>query len=197
MPCDLLATPATWDLLSKTGQAYFDALMEYLVKVLGVSLAFTVESVAPSGKRVCPVASWGEVGLRGGRCYDTRGTPCERLGQGQNGIYPDRLAERFPADSWVAQSGMRSYVGVPLLDAEGHPLGHLGVLDHRPMADPQAVAATLAAFALRCAAELGAPARTGGWSDSGAPARTRGWSGSSAITPGSCIGPRRHGSRRP
>ncbi|MBP6582445.1 MAG: PAS domain S-box protein [Chromatiaceae bacterium] len=155
MPCDLLANPATWDLLSKTGQAYFDALMEYLVKVLGVNLAFTVESVAPSGTRVCPVASWGEVGLRGGRCYDTRGTPCERLGQGQNGIYPDRLAERFPADSWVVQSGMRSYVGVPLLDAEGHPLGHLGVLDHRPMADPQAVAATLAAFALRCAAELG------------------------------------------
>ncbi|MBK8636718.1 MAG: hypothetical protein IPN92_00010 [Chromatiaceae bacterium] len=59
MPFDLFATPATWDLLSKTGQAYFDALMEYLVTVLGVSLAFTVESVAPSGQRVCPVASWG------------------------------------------------------------------------------------------------------------------------------------------
>ena len=43
MPFDLLATPATWDLLSQTGQAYFDALMEHLAMVLGVSLDFVVE----------------------------------------------------------------------------------------------------------------------------------------------------------
>jgi PAS domain S-box-containing protein len=151
---DLLANPATWDLQSKTGQAYFDALMEHLAKVLGVSLAFTVESVAPCGRRACPVACWGAHDLRGGLCYDTHGTPCERPGHGQKGIYPDRLAEHFPADPWLAESGLRSYVGIPLLDPVGHLLGHLAVLDHRPMADPQAVAATLEAFAPRCAAEL-------------------------------------------
>ena len=154
MPFDLLATPATWEALSKTGKAYFDALVEHLCNITGVAVAFVVESVDPQGERVCPVSIRGVENFRGGHCYDTRGTPCERLRKGGASLFPERLAEHFPEDTWLAATGMQSYVGLPLLDADGNVLGHLGVLDNQPMPDARRIAATLEAFVPRSAAEL-------------------------------------------
>jgi hypothetical protein len=159
MRVDLLASPATWDALSKTGKAYFDALVEHLCNVTGVAVAFVVESVDLTGERVCPLASWGVEHFRDGRCYDTLGTPCERLRRGGPSVFPDHLAERFPNDRWLSSTGMRSYVGLPLLDAGGSVLGHLGVLDDQPMTDPQGIAAILEAFVLRSGSRI-----AGAWS---------------------------------
>ena len=116
MHFDLLATPATWEVLSKTGKAYFDALVEHLCNITGVAVAFVVESVDPKGERVCPLSIRGVENFRDGRCYDTLGTPCERLRKGGASLFPDRLTEHFPKDSWLATTGMQSYVGLPLLD---------------------------------------------------------------------------------
>jgi len=151
---DLLTNPTTWDVLSKTGRAFFDALVEHLTNVSGTAVAFVVESADPSGSRVCPLASWGVNNFRLGRCYNTIGTPCERLRRGAPGIYPDRLLERFPADDWLQTTGMQGYVGLPLLDPAGNVLGHIGVLDDQPLEDPQAIAAAIEAFVPRCRSEL-------------------------------------------
>jgi PAS domain S-box-containing protein len=154
MHFDLLATPATWEVLSKTGKAYFDALVEHLCNITGVAVAFVVESVDPKGERVCPLSIRGVENFRDGRCYYTRGTPCERLRKGGASLFPERLTEHFPEDSWLATTAMQSYVGLPLLDADGNVLGHLAVLDDQPMPDPRGIAAVLEAFVPRSAAEL-------------------------------------------
>ncbi len=154
MRIDLLTTPTTWDVLSRTGADYFDALVEHLCNLTGVAVAFVVEVMDSKGERVCPLASWGVEDFRLGRCYDTRDTPCERLRRGGAGIFPDRLAERFPKDRWLISTGMQSYVGLPLADRGGKLLGHIGLLDDQPMADPQTLAATLEAFVPRSLAEL-------------------------------------------
>jgi len=74
-----LANPVTWSVLSKTGIEFYEALVEHWANALGVAVAFVVESVDPHGNRVCPVACWGVASFHGGLCYDTQGTPCERL----------------------------------------------------------------------------------------------------------------------
>ena len=150
----LLASPATWGALSKTGIACYEALVEHWANALGVAVAFVVESLDPQGNRVCPVACWGVASLRGGQCYDTQGTPCERLRRGAPSLYPDRLAERFPDDPWIARCGMQSYVGLPLLDPAGRVLGLIGVMDDKPLKDPQVVTSLLEAFVPRCSAEM-------------------------------------------
>ena len=49
---------------------------------------------------------------------------------------------------------MQSYVALAIQAQGGNLLGHLGVLDDRPMEKPQAITAALDCFLARCRAEL-------------------------------------------
>ncbi len=68
--------------------------------------------------------------------------------------FPERLLEFFPNDADLAALGAVSYMGTPLLDTDGTLLGHLAVLDNRPMpAEPQ-LYELFDLFAARAVAEL-------------------------------------------
>ena len=122
-----------WELMSLTGQAFFSSMVEHIATKLGLRIAFIVEAMDLKGEHVAPLASWGAQRFRGKHSYDTQGTPCERLSSGTAGIYLKNLADYFPNDPWLLQSGMQSYVAIPLLDEHAHVLGHIGVLDDREM----------------------------------------------------------------
>jgi PAS domain-containing protein len=47
--------------------------------------------------------------------------------------FPERLLEFFPTEPDLAALGAASYMGTSLLNADGTLLGHLAVLDNRPM----------------------------------------------------------------
>jgi hypothetical protein len=52
--------------------------------------------------------------------------------------FPERLLDLFPHDADLAALGAVSYMGTPLLDADGTLPGDLAVLDNRPMpAEPR------------------------------------------------------------
>ena len=52
--------------------------------------------------------------------------------------FPERLLEFYPDDPDRGLMGAVSYMGTPLLDTDGTLIGHLAVLDNRPMpAEPQ------------------------------------------------------------
>ena len=83
------------------------------------------------------------------------GTPCERVINERCLIHiPDNLVDLYGADPDVRAAGAVSYMGMPLLDLDNKILGHLAVLDTRPMpAEPRAQA-LFQIFAARAAAEL-------------------------------------------
>ena len=60
----------------------------------------------------------------------------------------------YPNDHDIRTIGVRSYMGVPLLDLDGKILGHLAVLDTRPMPKEPRALALFQIFAARAAAEL-------------------------------------------
>jgi len=67
---------------------------------------------------------------------------------------PDSVLALYPDDGPGREAGAVSYMGVPLLDVDGSVLGHLAVLDRRPMpAEPRAEA-LFRIFAARATAEL-------------------------------------------
>ena len=47
--------------------------------------------------------------------------------------HPEDVRQLFPHDPIALQLEIESYLGVPLLDPQGNTLGHLAVLDDRPM----------------------------------------------------------------
>jgi PAS domain S-box-containing protein len=86
---------------------------------------------------------------------DLAGTPCEHvIDQARLIHFPDNLLNLFPIDPDIAGLKAASYMGLPLTDTTGKILGHLAVMDTRPMpADPR-IEAIFRIFAARAAAEL-------------------------------------------
>ena len=83
------------------------------------------------------------------------GTPCERVINERCLIHiPDNLLDIYGNDPDVRAVGAASYMGVPLLDLDGKILGHLAVLDLRPMPKEPRAEALFQIFAARAAAEL-------------------------------------------
>jgi PAS domain S-box-containing protein len=86
---------------------------------------------------------------------DVTGTPCESVIETANLVhFPDRLIELFPNNDELREAGFVSYLGVPLKEVDGRILGHLAVVNRKPMPDDPKARALFQLFAERAAAEL-------------------------------------------
>jgi GAF domain-containing protein len=87
-------------------------------------------------------------------CYGLNGTPCERVVTGEICCFPDKLQALFPRDRGLVDLQAESYLGLPLLASSGDVLGHLVVMDEKPMHNMQRHLPILQIFAARAGAEL-------------------------------------------
>lgn len=139
---------------TETGQQFFAALVENLAKALSTHGAWVTEYF-PEHRRLRALAFWFDGQWVSDYEVDITGSPCEQvIDQRRLVHFPDRLIELFPDDQEVADNGAVSYMGMPLLDTDGSILGHLAVIDRRPIPDDPRVHAIFKIFAARAAAEL-------------------------------------------
>jgi PAS domain S-box-containing protein len=139
---------------TETGARFFATLVESLARVLNTHGAWVTEYV-PETRRLRALAFW-----LGGTLVDDfehaiDGTPCEVVVEGRRFVHiPDNVLVLYPNDEPGIAVGAVSYMGVPLLSVDGSVLGHLAVLDQRPMpAEPRAEA-LFRIFAARATAEM-------------------------------------------
>jgi PAS domain S-box-containing protein len=136
----------------QTGQEFFQSLVQHLAAAVGTHYAFV--AVFAGGTRARTLAFWSRDRITDNIEWDVTGTPCEDVVRGNLCHYPAGVSQRFPEDKRSVESGIESYLGVPLRDAQGRHLGHLAVFDERLMpAEPRNLL-TLRIFATRAAAEL-------------------------------------------
>jgi PAS domain S-box-containing protein len=139
---------------SETGERFFTALVENLAKVLKTDGAWVTEYF-PESRRLRALAFWMDGGWVKDYDIDITGSPCERVIDSVRLVhFPDRLIQLFPERPEVKESGLASYMGMPLLDTDQRILGHLAVVDRRPMPPEPRVLALFRIFAARAAAEL-------------------------------------------
>ncbi|WP_088889616.1 PAS domain S-box protein [Leptolyngbya ohadii] len=140
---------------SKTGEEFFQSCVRYLAEVLRMRYALVTEFVAGSTSRVRTLAvQCGEVAVCQNFEYDLEGTPCEQVLQGQICCYTAGLHDRFPEGIAALDAHLESYLGMPLLDSAGVVLGHIAVVDDKPMQDDRGRELILRIFAARAGAEL-------------------------------------------
>jgi len=137
----------------ETGEAFFKALVRNLAQALGTMGAWVTE-YDPAQRRLKALAFH-----LGGRFIPWErsviGTPCAEVVENARLVYlPDRLLELFPDDPDLRATNAVSYMGVPLQEPDGTVMGHLAVLDTRPMLEEPRLVAVLQFFAERAAAEL-------------------------------------------
>lgn len=86
--------------------------------------------------------------------YKVAGTPCERVYQEGSLSHASGMTDLYPDDDMLAEWNIESYVGYALYDSEGQILGHLGVLDEKPMTDTAKAQSRLRELATQAVQEL-------------------------------------------
>lgn len=142
---------ASWTL---TGPTLFRTLVWEMASILNVKFAFIAEHLKGEPPRARTQSS-----LQGGEFadpieYSLAGTPCEEAWKGKRCFFGDRVRQHFPNDRWLAQWGVESYLAYPIQEVEGTVIGHVAVMDVRPMVQDPLWGGILEFVALRSAFEF-------------------------------------------
>src|SRR5262249_23591583 len=138
---------------TETGERFFQALVKNLSIALGTEGAWVTEYIEESNK-LRALAFWLGGQWVHGYEYDIAGSPCESVIRDSCLVHvPENVVALYPGDPELAKFQAVSYLGVPLLDVDGAVLGHLAVLDTRPMPEEPRFQALFQIFAARAAAE--------------------------------------------
>lgn len=173
---EALIQDLSWEVLVKlitstaavTGRDYYPVLAKQLTAALDVKYAIIGEICQWDGdrpQRVRSLCFWNGQGVVENFEYDLPCTPCGRLlEQACNSDedlslcwFPQDLQQYFPDDLDLVELQAESYLGVALLDPEtGQPIGHICILDDRPLLEPKRHQAeiVLSVLATRTVAEL-------------------------------------------
>ena len=135
-----------------TGSDFFQSLVQHMAQALRARYAFV--TTCDDQKHARTLAFWKGDGFGEDFDFDIADTPCEKVLHGEVCRYRQGLQDLFPGDKLLADWQAESYLGVPMLDRSNRVIGHLAILDDKPMeADSRAID-LLKIFASRAAAEL-------------------------------------------
>ncbi len=137
-----------------TGADFFRSLVRHLASALGVRYALVTERLETAAPSARALAFWQGDGFGDSFDYDLEGHPCEHVYRTSICQYPERVRETFPGDVYLEALGAESYLGIALRDGAGDALGHLAVLDDKPMPDDPRRVSIVRIFAARAGAEL-------------------------------------------
>lgn len=132
---------------------FFHSLVLFLGEKLGVEYAL-VDELLPGQKRARTVGLFASGEVVPDVEYDLRGTPCENVMGQSLCCYPRGIQALFPEDVMLQQMGAESYLGLPLWDSQGNPIGLIAVMGQAPLENREAAESILQIVAIRCAHEL-------------------------------------------
>ncbi|MCW5898439.1 MAG: sigma 54-interacting transcriptional regulator [Flavobacteriales bacterium] len=136
-----------------TGKPFFRSLVRNLAEVLDVHGVW-VTNYIEAEHSFDSIAFWLNGKMVDHFKFHIPGTPCEGVVDRSDIVHiPERLLELYPSDRDLPLPSV-SYMGIALRDEDGKLLGHLAMLDDRPMAEIPEVFAIFRIFASRATAEL-------------------------------------------
>lgn len=138
---------------STSGENRFRTIARCLAQALGVKYAIVAEFL-PERASVRSLAFWIGDRFIDNAQWGLAGTPCERVLEGKFSLHSKNLQQEFPLDKPLIDLKAESYLGVPLIDQSGSILGHLFVMDTRPMPPVARNLAIFQVFAALAAGEL-------------------------------------------
>ncbi|MBW4620460.1 MAG: PAS domain S-box protein [Cyanosarcina radialis HA8281-LM2] len=140
---------------SVTGKDFFHSLVRSLAQALEARYAFISECLDSPPTKVRAFAFWQGNNFGDNFEYNLHGSPCEQvINSGRCQYYPRQIQSLFPEEEGLVDWEAQSYAGITLKDSSGKILGHLAVLDDRPMENEVRTRSILEIFAARAATEI-------------------------------------------
>jgi transcriptional regulator with GAF, ATPase, and Fis domain len=137
---------------SVSGSAFFSSLVQQLAVALQVRRVYLAECLP--NNRARSRAVWMGAEFRPNFEYDLAGTPCMKVAEGETCVYSQRVREYFPGNRVLAGLNAESYVGVPLFDSARQVIGHMVIIDDKPISSDPLWLSVLQTFAARAGVEL-------------------------------------------
>ncbi|MCB9360798.1 MAG: PAS domain S-box protein [Flavobacteriales bacterium] len=127
--CNNLLSCSLIDLFKKTGQDYFDSLVNFLCLQSNSSFAFVGEYSALNNNVTTKsfVANYKKVK---NFKYDLKDTPCESVVDNIMCIYPENVQQFFPKDKELKERKIESYAGIPLYDINDNAVGIIVIMSN-------------------------------------------------------------------
>ena len=139
---------------NETGEGFFRSLVDNLRSALGTMGAW-VATIDDERTALCALSMRVRDDWLDGYTYPVLGTPCEVALSERRAVHvPDKIMDLYRGVPAYQRYGAVSYLGVPVFDASGKIIGHVAVLDDKPMPAEPRSAAIFQIFANRAAAEL-------------------------------------------
>ncbi len=137
-----------------TGADYFQTMVRHIANAFDARYAFVTECTDPENTHVRTLAFWNGGSFADAVAYGVKNTPCERVVGGEICSHPENIQSLFPEDKDLVSLAAEGYLAAPIYGAQGNVLGHLAVLDTKPMQPTAAQLSILKIFAARAGAEL-------------------------------------------
>jgi transcriptional regulator with GAF, ATPase, and Fis domain len=134
-----------------TGTAFFTSLVRHLAAALRVRRVFVAECL--SRDRARSRAVWMGTELPNFE-YAYAETPCMKVVAGETCLYSRNVRQYFPANAMLAKLNAESYLGVPIWSSSQQVIGHMVIVDDKPMSEDPLWLSVLQIFAARAGAEL-------------------------------------------
>lgn len=138
-----------------TDEDFFKQLVLNLVKTTGVLAAFVTEVLPGGAGQVRTKALCIGDKIHSNIEFAVVGHPCEDpIARHQICVYPRRLQSHFPGAGDLQEMQAESYIGIPYFDSENRLLGHLALIDNKPLRNVEHLVAIGKLFANRTGVEL-------------------------------------------
>ena len=137
------------DIHSHIASDFFMSLAQSLALRLGVAHALVSEFLGDQLWSVQTRGLWIDDHFGTNYSYSLLDTPCAKVMKGTTCYYPTGIQVLFPRDMDLRQLKAQSYLGVPVLDSNGEIIGHLVIMDTKPMKEQAYLRTVLKFFADR------------------------------------------------
>jgi len=137
-----------------TGEAFFQQLMQNLANFFNADIAYLGLLDEKDNNRVNTCAVWARDRAMDNFSYSLEGTPCAKVVEQTTCFYSSGVREEFPDDRTLIDMNIDSFIGTPLFDSTGMPIGLIVALNSKTVAGLQQVRPVMEIFAARAAAEM-------------------------------------------
>jgi formate hydrogenlyase transcriptional activator len=134
-----------------TGTRFFASLVEHLAAALKVRRVYVAECL--ENDRARSRAVWMD-GFQPNFEYDVRQTPCMKVDAGETCLYSHNVRQYFPHIELLTRLSAESFLGVPLWNSSRRVIGHMILVDDKPMSEDPLWISVLQTFATRAGVEL-------------------------------------------
>ena len=133
---------------------FFDLITQKLCRLFHVDYAFIglLDKDNPMQINTLSLAVRGKI--HSNISYNLRGTPCENVVAKTTCVHPSGVSEEFSDDQLLIDMGVDSYIGTPLFDPQGKPLGLVVLLHSQPLQQLERIQPIMEIAAARIAAEM-------------------------------------------